>query len=227
MYLDLKAMTYMEARAPEIVDDVVFFTYQSDPPVRHVAARFAHEDFRLMHSYSRNEYGIFVLDFPIPEGTTVLRYRIVVDGLWMRDPANPSVEVDRRGEEFSVLEIGRQERFTANPRPQKDGSALFSFRGGTGKAIALVGDFNNWDPFLDRLRETEPGVYEISLRLRSGSHGYYFLIDGDRRLDPRNFETMETQDGLVVSVFSWPPPRETAAAAAPNAAPPSGSGSRH
>jgi hypothetical protein len=208
LYLNLKAMSYAQARAPEIVDDVVFFTYQSESPVRHVAIRFAHEDFSILHSYSRNGNGIFVLDYPLPEKVTVLRYRIVVDGLWMRDPLNPAIETDRRGEEFSVLEIGKVERITANPRWQRDGSALFVYRGAAGKTVALVGDFNNWDPFLDRLYETEPGVYEISLRLRSGNHGYYFFIDGNRVLDPRNYGVMENQDGLAVSVFSWPPARE-------------------
>lgn len=222
IYLDLKAMTYTEARAPEIVDDIIFFTYQSETSARHVAVRFAHEGFSILHSYARNEYGVFVLDYPVPEETSVLRYRIVVDGLWMRDPKNPSMETDRMGEEFSVLEIGRQDLFKANPRMQKDGSALFTFRGSAGKDIALVGDFNNWDPFLDRLNETEDGVYEISLRLRAGTHGYYFLIDGDRRLDPRNYETMETGDGLVVSVFSWPPVRETAPTAVSRAKPSTG-----
>lgn len=227
MYLDLRVMTYTEAHAPEIVDDIVFFTFRSENPARHVAVRFAHEGFGTLRSYSRNENGVFVLDYALPEGITVLRYRIVVDGLWMRDPMNPAFEVDRMGEAFSVVEVGIRDRMEANPRLQKDGSALFTYRGAAGKAVALVGDFNNWDPFMDRFDEKEPGFYELALRLRTGSHGYYFFVDGDRVLDPRNHQVMETPDGLAVSVFSWPPALATSPAILTKARTPSGGGGAH
>jgi hypothetical protein len=65
--------------------------------VRSVAVRFAHESYRVLHQFSRNEFGVFLLDYPVPPGVRDMRYRICVDGLWMSDPSNPRVQTDELG----------------------------------------------------------------------------------------------------------------------------------
>ena len=42
------------------------------------------------------------------------------------------------------------------------------FRGKPGRRVSLVGDFNNWDPFMDPLDETSPGSYSVTLRVPAG-----------------------------------------------------------
>jgi 1,4-alpha-glucan branching enzyme len=70
--------------------------------------------------------------------------------------------------------------------------------------VSIVGDWNGWDPFVDHLRETEPGRYSISLRVRPGRHWYYFLADGQRVLDVANPATGRDPEGRQVSYFSLP-----------------------
>ena len=60
-----------------------------------------------------NERGVFVLDYPVPEGVREIHYRIVVDGLWMPDPANPVTEPDGAGALLSVYTL---EKRTGAPR---------------------------------------------------------------------------------------------------------------
>ena len=174
-------------------------------PARFVGARFAHESYRLLHLYSLNEHGIFVLDYPVPEGLRELRYRIVVDGLWMAYPSNPASLRDAQGDEFSLFTLQREPpRLISNPKPESKERFTFTFRGAPGKRISIAGDFNNWDPFMDYMAETEPGLYRITLRIGPGNHFYCFVSEGRRILDQYNPETGVNQDGDIVSYFSMP-----------------------
>ncbi|MCX7040666.1 MAG: hypothetical protein NT005_16220 [Spirochaetes bacterium] len=190
---------------PRMVDDVLILTFREERPSRSVAARFAHEGYRVLHAFSRNEYGVFVLDYPVPEGLREIRYRIVVDGLWRSDPSNPRVETDPLGTEFSLVVLEREPaRSILNPRLEPDGKVTFSFRGAPSKRVAIAGDWNGWDPFMDFLTETESGVYRISLRVLPGRHWYYFASDGQRFLDMSNPAMGVDPDGKSVSYFSLP-----------------------
>ena len=66
------------------------------------------------------------------------------------------------------------------------------------------GSFNGWDPFMTPLRETSPGVFSRRLRLGTGEHLYYYVVDGLRLPDPGNNERKWHRTGLVVSVVSLP-----------------------
>jgi 1,4-alpha-glucan branching enzyme len=187
-----------------MVDDVLVLSFKPDRPARFVGVRFAHEAWKVLHPYAMNDRGVFVLDYPVPEGVRDIRYRIVVDGLWMADPANPRTDVDAAGVSLSVFTLEKDPvRTILNPKP--DGSALtFVFQGSPGRRVALVGDFNNWDPFMNPLDETAPGMYSISLRVPAGDHWYCFFSDGERFLDRFNARTGVDPDGGIVSFFVSP-----------------------
>ncbi len=52
--------------------------------------------------------------------------------------------------------------------------------------VAVVGDFNDWDPNRTPLQaEAAGGVWSVNVPLRSGAHQYAFVVDGkDWRPDP-------------------------------------------
>jgi hypothetical protein len=51
--------------------------------------------------------------------------------------------------------------------------------------VALVGDFNDWDPAATPLRAAAGGAWTAALRLPPGRHRYAFVVDGVRWLaDP-------------------------------------------
>ncbi len=62
------------------------------------------------------------------------------------------------------------------------------------KAVSLAGDFNGWNRQATQMARGDDGVWRVGLRLRSGSHQYKFVVDGDQWLsDPRN--ALVTSDG--------------------------------
>jgi hypothetical protein len=52
--------------------------------------------------------------------------------------------------------------------------------------------------------EVADGVYSLTLRLPGGSHYYYLLENGRKRLDPANEETRRDSEGQLVSYFQVP-----------------------
>lgn len=204
--LDIAVKTLSAAQAPRMVGDVLLLTLKPGMLTRFVGVRFAHESWKVLHPYSVNDNGVFVMDYPVPEGVREIRYKIVVDGLWMADPTNPRIDTDAAGNEFSVFTLEKElVRPILNPRRESDGAITFTFRGASGKRVSIAGDFNHWDPFVDTLAETEPGRYLITLRVPAGDHWYFFFSDGRRILDMFNPETGVDPDGTLVSYFSLSP----------------------
>jgi hypothetical protein len=52
-------------------------------------------------------------------------------------------------------------------------------------SVALVGDFNDWDPSRTPLRPAATGVWSVHVPLQPGQHQYAFVVDGkDWQPDP-------------------------------------------
>jgi hypothetical protein len=70
--------------------------------------------------------------------------------------------------------------------------------------VAVVGDFNDWDPAATPLRLTgDHGTWVVELRLKPGRYHYTFLIDGRRwERDPREAPVAESDFGAPVSVLT-------------------------
>jgi Glycogen recognition site of AMP-activated protein kinase len=70
--------------------------------------------------------------------------------------------------------------------------------------VAVVGDFNDWDPAATPLRPAgEPGTWVVELRLKPGRYHYTFLIDGRRwERDPSEPPVAESDFGAPVSVLT-------------------------
>jgi Glycogen recognition site of AMP-activated protein kinase len=207
--LDLALNGLKEAQPPHLVGDVLILSYKPMRPlgVRFVGARFETEDYAVLHTFSINRNGVYVLDYEVPEHVTVIRYRLVVDGLCVNDPNDPESEADAQGNLISLFTIQQElPRPIMNPHREADGSVTFVFRGQPGRRVTIQGDFNNWDPFVNQLTETEPGMYSITLRLLPGEHWYRFFTDGHRILDQFNSETARDPDGQPVNYFEVVPP---------------------
>jgi hypothetical protein len=202
LHLELAGMK--AAKAPEAIEgELVLSAYG---PFRSVAAAFAHEGFATLHPYERNKQGVFVLAYPIPlKRSEDLEYRIIVDGVWIADPANPMRRADpETGLELSVarvpylsdLHLGLYRLLDEEGR-----TARFLFRGASGESVTVCGDFDNWDPFIHEMAETSSGEYRLDLPLAPGKHYYTFVYRGQALADPLNPARAASRDGKAVSVL--------------------------
>jgi 1,4-alpha-glucan branching enzyme len=53
------------------------------------------------------------------------------------------------------------------------------------KQVAIVGDFNNWDPLVHPMQQMPDRVWRIEVTIHHGHHQYAFMVDGKLTLDPR------------------------------------------
>ncbi len=70
--------------------------------------------------------------------------------------------------------------------------------------VAVVGDFNDWDPAATPLRRGGDGAtWTVELHLKPGRYHYTFLIDGRRwASDPAGPKAVESDFGAPVSVLT-------------------------
>ncbi len=194
---ELKTVT-----APVIVENNAVFTVQG--VYRSVGIAFSHENWAETHYFQKNRHGIFVFVLPIPfEVSSPLLYRLVIDGVWCKDSANPQTLKDfSTGTSFSVLDIpfrSKQVYGTWNPADSKDGYVTFYYKGKPEQFIYVTGNFSNWDPFLYEMEEQAPGEYWLKLLLPPGTYYYVFIIQGEKVPDPLNNRVVYTKEGKPVS----------------------------
>lgn len=213
--MHIKILGMEEAGPPMVMGNKLVFTYKDESNkneynkdagrVKMVGARFEHEDYRILHTYYRNEQSIFILPYQLSDNLAKLKYRIVVDGLWMNDPFNPKQEADIQGTVFSVVNIDSSITTSfENPRINPDGSVTLMYRSLSASRVAITGEFNNWDPFSHMLIRGKPGLFSITLRLLSGPHYYLFVVDGNKTLDPFNLDSATDYEDYRVSTFTIP-----------------------
>lgn len=204
------------AGPPRVFGDTLIFTYQFDRPersdpdnaasarrLRLVQIAFEHEHYAERRSFVLNDQEVYVFTMPVPRDRSRLRYRLIVNGLWTADPFNPQTVISG-GIPVSVVDLPPPPPPSHAPVVSDDGRVEFLYRGEPGSRVLLVGDFNGWDPYMHRLRETEPGRFSITLQLVPGVHAYYFVVDGVRMVDPLNEERTLVRDRLVASSFVVP-----------------------
>ena len=52
------------------------------------------------------------------------------------------------------------------------------------KSVSLVGDFNQWNPAANPMKQTPDRSWLLNVELKHGHHRYAFLVDGVLTLDP-------------------------------------------
>jgi hypothetical protein len=202
--MHLRLQMQEQGAAPDYMRGQVFFSYSEKGPVRRVGIAFQHENFNTVHPFLRNEHNTFVLNYTPPEDAEQLVYRLVVDGVWMADPNNPQ-QVHLPGNisasRFELPQKPVQQRPVVTET--QDGRVTFRFAAEQARRVAVAGSFNHWDPFMYQLQLEDPQAdrYSLSLDLPSGTHYYYFVVDGRPVPDPHNPRMLKTGDGQYVSVL--------------------------
>lgn len=227
-YLRVAGIT--EAGPPRIMDDLVVFTYEQQGYARYVAAAFAHENFEQKHLFvARRREGrpdLFYLAFPVDPTWNHLEYRLIVDGVWLTDPHAPEYRRDQRGITLGRVTLPEIPPYREpSPIVHKDGTVTFRFsfdirispvletvdRRQVSVAdlrepsITLMGSFNGWDPFMYRLQPdpSREGFFSVRIPLPPGTHYYYFLLDGERVLDPFHQDrARDRRTGALVSTIT-------------------------
>ena len=196
-----------KASEPKVLDKMVIFTAEAGP--RYVGIAFDFEDYKKVHSFVRHvcrdidgnitsEVLFYILERPAQ--LTHLDYRLVIDGLWTRDPLNDKMRYDENsGISLYCLEIG--EKLPVLTGASQEEGVKFIYRGESGLQVRLAGSFTAWDSWIYELTETSEGFYELTLPLPQGKYYYNYFIGMNRLVDTSNPKRAYTEDGRVSSVI--------------------------
>jgi 1,4-alpha-glucan branching enzyme len=70
------------------------------------------------------------------------------------------------------------------------------------QSVALVGDFNQWNPQTHPMTRRPDGAWSIRLELPHGHHQYQFLVDGKPTLDPNAMGKVHNERNETVSLIA-------------------------
>jgi hypothetical protein len=196
--LHLKIMSTHKAVEPQIWNNIIFLTVEPQGNPRFIGVAFDYESYSIIHPFEKNESGIYIYTAEAPEKSQI-HYRLIIDGLWMADPLNKNNMKDEFGIKVSSLSVN-QPTFIRVKGPVSDnsGKTSFTIRSKPNSTVSIVGTFNGWDPYMTPLRESSSGVYTTDLKLREGAYFYYFIIDGEKAMDPMNFLRAINREGEEV-----------------------------
>jgi hypothetical protein len=225
--LDLQSYQFIELllslskpQPPVVFEDAVVFTADGRHN-RKVGVAFAHEQFQHIYWFKKilvpvdqtepfvenakkeperlRDSGMLFYAYQTPPNLSRLEYRLIVDGLWVSDPSNPVRRTDMRyGLELSVTDAPEAGDKTG-AAPAGQGGLNLRYTAASGESITVAGDFNAWDQFMYRLKETRSGDYRLELPLPAGTYHYIFYKNGERVLDPGNQNKKYLPSGKVVN----------------------------
>ena len=70
------------------------------------------------------------------------------------------------------------------------------------KSVALIGDFNKWEPNAHPMTRMPDGGWRIRVELPHGHHQYLFLVDGKPTLDPNAMGKVHNERDETVSLIA-------------------------
>jgi chromosome partitioning protein len=79
---------------------------------------------------------------------------------------------------------------------------VFEYQNPDAGKVAIVGDFNNWNPEMGQMKQdSKNGYWKRQVYLTPGPHEYKFVVDGDWVLDPSNDTIAQTNMGTENSLL--------------------------
>jgi hypothetical protein len=214
-----RLLTIREPAEPVIHGDFVIFTANSS--LRRMGVAFAHENFSDIHWYTQlaisqdrmnpvilpgqkvpdpyKDSGLQFFVYQVPDYLKEIEYRLVINGLWTIDTANPKSRRDPvSGLAMSVVSMPPRPA-NYNPLNGLPEGLDFTFMGPPGETVSIAGNFNGWDPFMYELKEGPAGHYSLKIPLPPGVYQYVFFHRGQRFTDPYNPRRSYARDGTAAS----------------------------
>ena len=92
----------------------------------------------------------------------------------------------------------------------------FAYADPSAKSVALIGDFNRWDPSATPLTRSAAGSWGRTLRLTAGRHEYAYLVDGKRwatdRVARESHDAFDVASSVLTASSATNPPADAGSA---------------
>lgn len=131
-----------------------------------------------------------------------VRYKFLVNNIWITDPNNTYSVDDGYGSYISMTESysSKNSRHLSYEFLNKQ-TVKFRIYNKSASLISIVGDFNNWNPEHDLLTKGKNNIWSITKKLQPGNYRYKFIIDGQWTHDIYNKQNAADNTGGLASLI--------------------------
>lgn len=151
---------------------------------------------------TRGKHAVWYFFLANTKGSNLMRYKFIVDGLWITDPMNYNKIDDGNGSYVSIVNsVNKKEGKNISFKIIDDNLIEFRIYKPEAKLISLVGDFNHWNPENDLLTKGNDDIWRLNKRLPNGIYRYKFIIDGQWTPDIFNEKTLSDNNGGICSIL--------------------------
>ncbi|OHD69412.1 MAG: hypothetical protein A2W19_05760 [Spirochaetes bacterium RBG_16_49_21] len=183
-----------------LLEQGVLFTYKNrGAKLVYISGNFSGwKPVRMM----RSDTGIWYYFLSADSGEHSIRYKYLVDDIWIMDPQNPERTDDGMGSYISLVEPFRiSEGKQVSYRVSGKDSVEFRIYNPHARFVSIVGDFNNWNPENDLLTKGRDGIWRLQKKLFPGVYRYKYVIDGDWVPDYYNSISGSDNTGEICSII--------------------------
>lgn len=200
----LKLIRNRSDKTTTTLETGILFTYKNRKASEvNIAGDFSGWNTIKMHKSENGVWYYFLSNYTkLPQ----LRYKFMVDGIWLYDPVNPYKEADGAGSYVSLVNtaitpINKQVTYREIHRNKKYAYLEFRIYKPNASYVSVVGDFNNWNPENDVLKRDSNGIWHLRKKIQLGKYRYRFIIDGNKTLDLYNSRTASDPAGEICSLL--------------------------
>lgn len=187
--------------SPIVLDDSIIFYYKGDATRVAVSGEFNNWARTNYMSWNKDS-GIWTFSWKTRLAEGEYQYKLIIDDIWVGDPYNTNVIIDKSGIEVTYFEL--DEEFIPDisyPLWVSNDIYRFHYYQNSVDNVSLVGDFNNWNPYANPMTYLGGGDWQVDIKLKPGFKVYCFVVDGYWIADPDNLDQYSDRLGNVVNVF--------------------------
>jgi len=188
------------ARKKPLVTKGILFTYKNRGALRvSISGNFSQWKSVPMN---RNKNGVWFFYLDEFRDHSKIKYKFVVNEIWLTDPENPNREDDGAGSYVSLADPSfTDEGKTVTYRIINKNRVEFRIYKPDARFISVVGDFNFWNTENDLLEKGNDGIWRLQKRIPPGKYRYKFIIDGRWLPDTYNKNSASDQNGEICSIL--------------------------
>lgn len=184
----------------KVIQKGLLFTYKDNlNEIVKIAGDFSNWKPVKMEKSKNGVWFYFLEDFSVD---SKLKYKYLINNIWITDPMNIQQEDDGYGSFVSITNSNsKEESKQISYQIFKNNNVNFRIYNSTASFISIVGDFNNWNPENDLLTKDKNNIWQITKKLQPGIYRYKYVIDGQWVADIYNNQNSGDGTGGVASII--------------------------